>query len=74
MKREDVKCSQCGCRRFWLVKNSLQMVDFSKEGTIPGHPFLEGGPIAGSTDYFQCAECGHTVGMDQAELMRKLVV
>ncbi len=74
MKRENVKCIRCGCRRFWLNKQTVQMIDFSREGAIEGHPFIEGGPLESGKDYLVCAECNCVVDQALEPKMKELIL
>lgn len=69
---KQLKCPQCGCWRLILVRCSGTLVDFSKEGAIEGHPFLEN--IGEESYLFKCDGCGTRVPDEQAQEMLKEVI
>lgn len=71
---EVFSCTKCGCKRFWRRKTIEQMVDWSREGTIPGHPYLEGAPLPFLPVQFICAECENPVDQDTAFKMEFQVI
>jgi hypothetical protein len=60
--------------RFWRQVMMEQMVDWSWEGAVEGHPFLEDGSHPVLPVRFACAECGLLVPPSTAEEMDKEVI
>lgn len=66
---KEFSCPRCGCKRFYRERVVEQLVDFSKEGAVKGHPYLQGAEKEAIKPFFRCAECGDRVGSATARLM-----
>ena len=67
-------CTKCRCKRFWRRVTKEQLVDWSREGAIAGHPYLEGGQFPYFPIAFACAECGTQVNAKTAAEMEEQVL
>ena len=56
---EKFECPKCKCSRFWRVRHLEILIDFSREGAIPGYPFIQGPEQEYMPTGFRCAECGY---------------
>ncbi|MBA7678379.1 hypothetical protein ES703_86653 [subsurface metagenome] len=68
------ECPKCKCRRFWRRITREQIVDWTREGAVEGHPYLEGGPLPLFPIVFVCAECGEQVDEKTAAKMEDEVL
>jgi hypothetical protein len=68
----NIRCPKCGSFRFTIVYHNYTVVDFSEEGAIEDHPFIENG--GRSFDLIFCDECSEPVGGDLIQQILKEVI
>lgn len=73
-KIREFSCPLCGCKRFLMHRHLKLLVDFSREGAVEGHPFLEGPEQQSQPTYFSCAECQAVVPNEMSTEMQKEVL
>ncbi len=62
----------CGFSQFILIERRYTGVDFSQEGAIEGHPYIQ--DSRNIFDSFVCSKCGEKVPDREAQEMRKEVI
>lgn len=78
MKREEVKCTNCGCRCFWRQRTMETMVDFGRPAVTvfneirENTPTIEGAEVESVIRYW-CAECSTYAGYEKAGEMEALL-
>ncbi len=68
------ECPKCRGKRFWRRITKEQVVDWTREGAVEGHPYLEGGPLPLFPVVFACAECEEKVDEKIAAEMEEEVL
>jgi len=68
-------CSVVNCNSTRFTRQSIHeyLVDWAREGSVPGHPFITAKTDQRRRVLFHCAACGAPVPEDIAEEMEKEV-
>ena len=71
---KEFTCPKEGCEshKFVLVTTRQTLVDFSREGAIEGHPFLE--HLSTSSGVIFCYECEERIPHDMAQEIAREVI